>query len=135
MDPIKLIDDLLARLHYGHGHTFTWHRDGDYTGGDVEMLLRGYGIACYARRYALGGADYGVAVPRKQAVWAEYILCRVGVTLTSKPLNRRHTAGKMPVRWSRRKRRVVGLSGWIVDLLSREPSVLRNAPVRKARRK
>lgn len=133
MDLIKFLDDLLARLHYGHGHTFTWHKDGDYTGGDVEMLLRGYGIACYARQYALGGMDYGVTVPKKQAVWAEYILCRAGVALTSKPLRSRHTTGAMPTRWSKRKRRTVGLSGWLVNLLSGEPAVLRNAPVRKAR--
>lgn len=137
MDPIKLIDDLLAYVQHGAGHRFTWHPRGDFTGGDVEMLLRGYGIAVYARQYALLGADYGVTVRKRQAHWAEYILCQAGVPLTCQLLDTRHSrmlTGKMPVRWSKRKRRAVGASGWLVNLLASDPAVLRNAPVRQRKK-
>jgi hypothetical protein len=136
MDLIKFIEDLMARIRFGNGHMFTWHPGGDYTGGDVEMLLRGYGIACYARQYALWGQDYGITVQKRQAHWAEYLLCKANVPLTCQLLDARHSKmldGKMPSRWSKRKRRPVDWSGWLCELLASDPAVLRNAPVRKKR--
>lgn len=72
------------------------------------MLLRQYGIRIWGREID-DSDELAFLVKRSQAVWAEYVLCRAGVPLTSKLLDprneqyrQRHAPGSMPTPWSER---------------------------------
>ena len=80
-------------------HHFTWSPDSDFTGAEVEYMLRMYGIRCTSREI-LG--QMGLSVPDQQAVWAEHLLCKFGVPLTCQLLDQRNrtyaerSGGAMP---------------------------------------
>lgn len=122
-DVFKGIDDAAAVARYGRGVRLTWERGHGFSGADVERLLRRYGVRVYARQYATkDGDDYGVTVTTGQGRWAENILRRAGVPLTS-PLidesNRNVQAGRgMPREWRKDKpQKPVGLAGRLLDWL------------------
>ena len=70
-------------------HTFRWLQD--YRPGmDAEHLLRTYGIPVGSRcipSKSCPGAEAGFDVPKRQAVWAEYLLCRAGWRLVTPRLD------------------------------------------------
>ena len=122
-DVIKGIDDAVAVSRYGRGVMLTWERGQGFSGADVEQLLRRYGVRVYARKHATkAGDDFGVTVTTGQARWAENILRRAGVPLTS-PLvdesNRNVQAGRgMPREWRKDKpQKAVGFAGRLLDWL------------------
>lgn len=100
-DPINAIDALVGRLLHGPMHKFTFTEEAGHSGYDVERLLQQYHIRCWGR--AAQGKECSLLVKRRQAAWAEYLLCRAGVPLTGKLLNLAHRgkAGKMPPPWTR----------------------------------
>lgn len=73
-------------------HSFRWLQD--YRPGmDAEHLMRRYGIPVASRhipRPSRPGAEVGFDVPARQAVWAEYLLCRAGWNLITPLLDERH---------------------------------------------
>ena len=120
---LKMADDAIAVSRYGRGVKLTWERGQGFSGADVERLLRKYGVRVYARQYAeSAGDEFGVTVTKGQARWAEHILRRAGVPLTS-PLidesNRNVQAGRgMPREWRKGEpQKPVGLAGRLLDWL------------------
>jgi len=106
LDLLNPLDALVGRLLHGPMHRFTFRRDGGFTGAQVEMLLRQYGIRVWGREVD-DRHELALLVKRRQAVWAEYILCRAGVPLTSPLLDPRneayrqhHPQGSMPTPWT-----------------------------------
>ena len=104
-DLLNYLDQLSGRLQYGRLHCFTFVTSTGFTGVDVEMLLRQYGIRIWGRMIA-DEEELAFHVKQRQAVWAEYILCRAGVPLTCKLLDQRnaqyrqrHGPGAMPTPW------------------------------------
>ena len=75
-------------------HTFRWLQD--YRPGmDAEHLLRTYGIPVGSRcipSKSCPGAEAGFDVPKRQAVWAEYLLCRAGWRLITPLLDESNQA-------------------------------------------
>lgn len=105
-DLLNPLDGLLARARHGQMHRFTWPQSSDFTGIEVESILQRYGIPCWGRQVSLNpGDDYGLLVKASQAVWAEHLLCKAGVPLSSQLLDPRNAAyaeragGTMPPAW------------------------------------
>ncbi len=105
-DLIDPLDGWLGRLWHGPMHRFTMLRDGGFTGTAVEKLLHQYGIRLWGRELD-DPKEIAFLVKQRQAVWAEYILCRAGVPLTCKLLDQRnahyrqrHAPGAMPTPWA-----------------------------------
>lgn len=72
-------------------------RFSSWSGIQIERLLYRHGVKLWDRR--LSGDELCFAVKRRQAVWAEYLLLRAGVPVTSplvEPRNRFYTAGYPP---------------------------------------
>lgn len=119
---INPLDGLIGRLLHGPMHRFTWKIAPGYSGKDVEMRLRQYGIRVWGREMD-DGPDRGLLVRQSQAVWAEYVLCRAGVPLTSPLLNSRHTnihvehGGTMPSPWTSKGVGARSLVDRLVDLI------------------
>ena len=102
-------------------HWFTFQRGGGVTGWQVECVLRRYGVSVVNRRYAANSPTVGVCVPGNQARFAEYILCRAGLSaaLVTPLLNERHAqtkVGALPPAWGR-PAKTRGFMGWFVRLL------------------
>ena len=105
---LDAIDAVTGRLAHGPMHRFTFRRGGGFTGAQVEMLLRQYGIRVWGREMD-DKDELAFLVKRSQAVWAEYILCQAGVPLTGPLLDprneeyrHRHPQGAMPTPWTER---------------------------------
>lgn len=105
-DLINWLDGAAGQLAYGPMHRFTFSIATGFRGVDVEMLLHQYGIRVWGRE-TIGEEELALLVKQKQAVWAEYLLCRAGVPLTGKLLDprneqyrQRHAPGSMPTPWS-----------------------------------
>src|SRR5262245_45501006 len=83
-------------------HHFTWPLGMGRSGAEIEYLLRCYGIRATCREM---GHQMGLSVRDSQAVWAEHILCKAGVPLTSPLLDPRnaiyaqHSGATMPTPW------------------------------------
>lgn len=124
-DFINPLDRWYGRLIYGPMHRFSFLVAGDFTGAQVEMLLRQYGIRIWGRDIH-DPEELAFLVKRSQAVWAEYILCRAGVPLTGKLLDPRnaqyrqqHAPGSMPTPWSERGIGPHSFVDHVVDWLNR----------------
>ena len=63
-------------------------RGSSWTGGKVARHLKRYGIKVWNR--GVTGSDYFFCVKRRQVVWAEYLLLRAGVPVTSKLVDQRN---------------------------------------------
>lgn len=105
IDVLSPIDELMARMKYGKMHRFSYYVTSAYNGYRVEKLLRRYGIRVWGRR--VNGETRSFIVRRKQAVWAEYLLCRAGVPLACELLDPRnaeypeqHPVNSMPIPWT-----------------------------------
>jgi hypothetical protein len=123
-DIINWLDGMIGRAMHGPMHQFTFSRKGDYSGVEVEIILRQYGIRVWGRE--ADADEIGILVKRKQAVWAEYLLCRAGVPLTSELLDprnaayrQRHAHGAMPTPWTERGIRPHTIIDHIVDWIHR----------------
>lgn len=107
-DLVDPLDGWIGRMVHGPMHRFSFHHGGDFTGSDVEKLLRQYGIRIWGRELD-DPEELAFQVKQKQAVWAEYLLCRAGVPLTCTLLDprnaryrERHATKPMPTPWSDR---------------------------------
>lgn len=134
MDLIKWIDDAVARARHGRGRMITWIPY-THSGSDVERMLRSYGIKVYARqhidkqmekhlkdRMVEPGRHNGVTVRTEQAEWAEYLMLRYGVAVTSplvKDSHARVQSGQMPKAWQV-PAKPVGVTGALVAALMGE---------------
>ena len=118
-DFYKWIDDLIAIFVQGPGHKITWTPTSTQMGASIEKTLRRYGVKVYARQYAKKpGDDLGITVRRAQRKWAEYVLLKAGVCVTSPvlPSNRGiQPGGEMPQSWGV-PAPPVGLAGRIMDI-------------------
>ena len=90
-------------------NTWTFHVpiESDWSGGEIERFLNHYGIIVWGRRVT--GSHRIVTVKRRQAVWAEYLLLRRGISLSEpfcNPANVRyaqqHAPGDQPPAWADR---------------------------------
>lgn len=86
----QLLDSVTLRAAHGSMHSFTF-RPNTLKARDVERILAERGIQIF-ERVKVGGGELGFSVRREQAEWAEYLLCRSGVALTSPLLNPDHDA-------------------------------------------
>lgn len=118
------IDGLLARAKHGKLHKFSWPASAGFTGYQVEELLQRYGIPCWGREVAFdAGDDMALLVKMRQASWAEYLLCRGGIPLSSQLLDERHRyllyshGATLPPAWGV-PARAQGCVGPIVALLA-----------------
>ena len=102
-------------------HWFVFARGNGLTGWHIECVLKRYGISVIGREYAARSPTVGVRVPGSQAKFAEYLLCRAGLSaaLVTPLLNERHAqtkVGALPPAWGR-PAKTRGAMGWIVRLL------------------
>lgn len=105
-DLLHPLDGLFGRLLHGPMHRFAFRADAGFSGLQVEMILRQYGIRVWGREMS-DSHERALLVKETQAIWAEYILCRAGVPLTTPLLDARnahyrnlHEDGAMPKPWS-----------------------------------
>ena len=101
-------------------HMFIWERGQGISGWDAECILKRYGVPVIGREYAARSPTVGVRVPGSQAVFAEYLLCRTGLALSTPLLNPAH--GKMkptalPPAWGK-PAKTRGAMGWFVRILA-----------------
>lgn len=89
--------------------TFRIDRNGAWTGGDAERLLKHYGVRLWGRRVT--SKHFILSVEERQANWAEYLLLRRGMTLDGplfNPENQRYAQkyapGDQPPAWADRGR-------------------------------
>jgi hypothetical protein len=126
IDILSPVDELFARMQYGSMHRFSFYTTAAYNGYRVEKLLRRYGIRVWGRR--INGEVRSFVVKRKQAVWAEYILCRAGVPLACPLLDPRnaaypdeHPVDSMPIPWTEKGIPAVtlidNLGEWLAGLI------------------
>ena len=108
LDWINPLDGLLGRLVHGPMHRFTFSTQSDFASAEIEMLMRQYGIRIWGREMR-DEDEHAFLVKRRQAVWAEYLLCRAGVPLTGPLLDprnaqyvQRHERGSLPDPWQAR---------------------------------
>lgn len=106
LDWINPLDGLIGRSRHGRMHRFSFVAQSQFSGRDVEVMLRRYGVHIWGRQ-AGPGAHRAFFVKQSQAVWAEYVMCRAGVPLTSPLLDSRnaqyavnHAADGMPIPWT-----------------------------------
>jgi len=125
IDIIDPVDGWFGRLFHGPMHRFSFTRQSDFSGIEVEHLLRKYGIRVWGR-VVTDAEDVSFLVKRKQAIWAEYILCRAGVPLTSPLLDprnahyqERHAADTMPTPWHERGIGPHSVVDYLIDWLDR----------------
>jgi len=124
-DLINWVDGTVGQLAHGPMHRFTYSSATGFRGVDVEMLLRQYGVRVWGRE-VIGDEELALLVKQRQAIWAEYILCRAGVPLTSSLLDPRneqyrlrHVPGAMPTPWTERGIGAHSFVDHVVDLLNR----------------
>ncbi|MCB0105537.1 MAG: hypothetical protein KDE53_06505 [Caldilineaceae bacterium] len=124
-DLIDAIDGWSGRWLHGPMHRFSFLRAGDFSGADVEKLLRQYGIRIWGRELD-HPEELAFLVKKRQAHWAEYLLCRAGVPLTCTLLDPRHAqirnqhlANSMPTPWTERGIGPHSLVDHVVDWLDR----------------
>ena len=113
-----------------------WPAGTPNTGGAVEAMLRRYAIPVIDRQYAkrIGDTftDYGICVPASQAAWAEYLMLRSGVVLSSQLIQESNAKQSetpfeersLPPSWGAPSR-PRGITGWAVWFLG---EVLRIGP-------
>ena len=105
-DWINPLDGLLGRTTHGTMHRFSFDGKGQFSGRDVEMLLRQYGIHIWGRKIGENG-ERSFLVKKTQAKWAEYIMYRAGIPLTCPVLDQRnlqyaqnHPDHTLPTPWT-----------------------------------
>ena len=92
-----LLVELLACISSSNAPTIRVSRYSHWRGIDIERLLRRHGVKVWDR--GIAGDDLYFCVKRRQVRWAEYLLLRAGVPVTSalaEPRNRMYTEGYAP---------------------------------------
>ncbi len=111
MDIIDGLDWLVGRIFHGEMHKFYFDSVG-FSGMQVEAILRQYHIRIWGRDMT-NPKMLGFTVKKSQAVFAEYILCRVGIPVLSKLIVPSHydlmmrsmaTGGSLPPAWGKADR-------------------------------
>ncbi len=125
LDLFNPLDGWLGRTRHGPMHRFRFLRTGDFSGVEVEQLMRRYGIRVWGREVT-DPETISFLVKERQALWAEYLLCRAGVPLVSPLLDprnaqphQRHSSHAMPTPWDQRGIGPHSLIDHIVDWLNR----------------
>jgi hypothetical protein len=85
----QVLDGFSARAAFGPLHPFTFKPHGGVSPREVEKLLTERGIRV-VERVRMSRHELGFSVPVAQAEWAEYLLCRAGVRVTSDLIDPRH---------------------------------------------
>lgn len=123
LNAVDRLDELWGTARYGPLHRFLIPRDSGWSGYLVESFLRRYGIPIWGRGFAQDSLYF--SVKRRQANWAEYLLKRRGIPVSSAPYNPkndeyalRHAPGDEPPGWrSRPAKSPVGRkTSWLDDL-------------------
>ena len=92
-----LVSEFLECLTAHNAPIICVSRQSSWSGVKVERLLKRYGVKVWNR--GLVGDDLYFRVKRRQVEWAEYLLLRAGVPVTSalvEPRNREYTDGYAP---------------------------------------
>jgi hypothetical protein len=76
-----LVEEFIACLTLANAPTIRVSRYSSWRGIDVEMLLKRHGVKIWDR--GIIGDDLYFCVKLRQARWAEYLLLRAGVPVTS----------------------------------------------------
>lgn len=125
IDVLSPIDELVARAQYGNMHRFTFVATAAFTGHKVERLLRHYGVRVWGRKI-VDGSLRSFVVKQRQAVWAEYVMCRAGVPLVGELLDPRnaqypdkHPPASMPPPWTSKGIGAISLIDHLGELLAR----------------
>lgn len=102
-----LISEFLACFTAENAPTIRVWRYSHWRGIDIERLLKRHGVKVWDR--GLAGDDIYFRVKRRQVEWAEYLLLRAGVPVTSvltEPRNReyaeKYPPGSEPPNWQMR---------------------------------
>jgi len=88
---LDIIEDLVALWRWVCGvksYRFSFSRQGDFRGIDVERLLRRHGVRIWDRDFSRHDLFFRTKV--EHAKWAEYLMARKGVQLTSPWFYPRH---------------------------------------------
>lgn len=125
IDILSPIDELLARTQYGRMHRFTFCPTSEFNAYRVEKLLRRYGVRVWGRKI-VDGSMRSFVVKERQAVWAEYVMCRAGVPLVDELLDprnaqypERHPEASMPTPWTERGIPAISFIDHLGDLLAK----------------
>jgi hypothetical protein len=92
-----VIAEFFACLTAYNAPTIRVWRYSHWRGIDIERLLRRHGVKIWDR--GIAGDDLYFCVKRRQVKWAEYLLLRAGVPVTSvlvEPRNRAYAEGYPP---------------------------------------
>lgn len=124
-DVLRMLDTWYGKARHGPMHLFVFSTETGLSGRDVEYMLRRYGIRIWDRKRP-EPRTRSFLVNVRQAVWAEYLMCRAGVPLLSPILDERnleymnaHEPGTMPTPWSKG----IGAKG-IMDVIADVADVL-----------
>jgi len=103
-----LLVEFLRTLVGSNRYRIQFRRFAGFNGGQVERMLRHYGVRLWGRGFTPGpeGTLY-FYVKRSQADWADYLLRRWGVPVVSPPPDprnpqyvARHEVGSLPPAWA-----------------------------------
>lgn len=92
--PAGLLTEFTACLTSHNAPTIRVSRQSSWRGIDIERLLTRYGIRVWDR--GASGAELYFCVKRRQVKWAEYVLLRAGVPVTSVPAEPRNSQWAAP---------------------------------------
>lgn len=105
---VGLLVEFVACLTAHNAPTIRVSRQSTWRGVDVERLLNRYGVKVWDR--GASGTELYFCVKRRQVKWAEYVLLRAGVPVTSLPAEPRNSewaarhAGAVIPAWGDKKR-------------------------------
>lgn len=85
---IGVVDECFASLLGQNAWTFRVPRDCGWRGIEIERLLKRHGVRIWGR--GVNGRELFFQVKLRQADWAEYLLLRCGIPLTSTLFNPRN---------------------------------------------
>jgi hypothetical protein len=114
--PLGLVGEAGRTLMGANAWTFHIQRNGGWTGGDAERLLKHYGVRLWCRRVT--SKHFILSVEERQANWAEYLLLRRGIPLEGRLFNPdnqryalRYAPGDQPPAWADRGREPPAITG------------------------
>jgi hypothetical protein len=94
---LGVVNEFIDCLTFANAPTVFVSRDCSWSGLEIERLLRRHGVKVWNR--GIMGNELYFCIKRRQARWAEYLLLRAGVPITSAlvdPRNRNYTEGYAP---------------------------------------
>ncbi len=85
---VGVVNEFFASLAAINSWTIFVSRRAGWSGEEIEAFLRRYGVRIWGRGFS--GAHFSFRVKRRQARWAEYLLTRRGIPVTSAPFDPRN---------------------------------------------